>query len=218
MVLMVLFSLFTIVVFCSAPAFAIEETDEVILNPNFDPADIDAWTEELLSNADSVTPTGDFKVPQLRSTSGNWSWRDGVICVTDSYAVFDFFNNGHAGIVAVAPHYYSTVEANPGTGVTVVYGHWADRFTGRVYQVGVLSTSVQQEYDASRWACNQIGKPYGFPIALGNRSKFYCSQLVYAAYKDTAGVNLDTAAWPGFIHPFELLDTRNVKITYSRIP
>lgn len=198
---------------------AMSERGEKVLNPDFDSALVEKWTQELRGNAEKTPVLGDFKTSQNNNAKvGTWSWRDGVICYTESYASLPWFNNGHAGIVAVAPYYYSTVEANPNSGVSAIYGSWDVRFTGIVYQVGPLATTVLQDQQAAQWACNQIGKPYAFPIMLTNRSKFYCSHLVYAAYLDTCGVNLDTLAWPGFIHPDELLNTNNVGIIYSRIP
>lgn len=37
-----------------------------------------------------------------RARAGSWSWRDGVICITDSYASSPLFNNGHAGIMGAS--------------------------------------------------------------------------------------------------------------------
>ena len=182
------------------------------------------WADELITRANTVKISPDKsnliytdRQPKRVSTTGAWTWRDGVICVTDSYASVDWFNNGHAGIVAAAPYYRATIEANPNVGVQVRYGDWASRFPSKnVWQAGVHATTVQQDHDAAVWAATQLGKPYKFPTTLGNRDAYYCSHLVYAAYKDTAGVNLDTIKWPGFIHPFELLDTSNVSIVYRR--
>lgn len=155
-----------------------------------------------------------------RKNFGTWSWRDGVICVTDMYVNLNGipYNHGHAGIVAAAPYYHATMEANPYIGVKEVYGRWDERFSGRVYQVNVRGTTEAQDQAAALWTHGQIGKPYKFPIALGERSGYYCSQLIHAAFMETCGVNLDTMAFPGFIHPFELLDTKNVEITFRRIP
>lgn len=151
---------------------------------------------------------------------GTWSWRDGTICVTDMYVNLNGlpYNHGHAGIVAAAPYYNATMEANPYIGVREVYGRWDERFSGRVYQVNVRETTDAQDHAAAVWTHGQIGKPYWFPITLSERRGYYCSQLVHAAFMDTAGVNLDTFAYPGFIHPFELLDPKNVEITFRRLP
>lgn len=149
-------------------------------------------------------------------TTGVWDWRDGLICITESN-VTGAFNNGHAGIMGVAPDYYMTYEANPGSGVAAQNGNDPVRFNNKnVWQAGVTSTTVAQDAAAAQWARNQIGKPYGFPAALSNRSKFCCSHLVYAAYKDVTDVDLDTNSFPGFIHPFELFSSPETTVTYLR--
>ena len=180
------------------------------------------WERQVWEKVDSMEPVGDFKTGS-RSV-GAWSWRDGVICVTDSYASVSFFNNGHAGMMAIAPYYYKTVEANPqrsdGTGgcVEICDGYWETRFSnGRLVQVGVTETTVQQDHDAAVWACNQIGKPYKFwNNDMSRRDAFYCSHLIYAAYLDTCGVNLDTPAYACCIHPFEFLDNPKTTLIYER--
>lgn len=162
----------------------------------------------------SAMHTGNISTTQ--SITGVWDWRDGLICITESN-VSGAFNNGHGGIMGVAPDYYCTYEANPGTGVSTKDGNYPNRFSGKnVWQVGVTNTTVAQDAAAAQWARNQIGQPYGFPVALSNRSKFYCSHLVYAAHKDVTGVNLDTSVFPGFIHPFELFASPETTVTYLR--
>ncbi|NMB03149.1 MAG: hypothetical protein GX978_01200 [Tissierellia bacterium] len=177
--------------------------------------------EEIKNRANSAPVQGDFKLGSgsnsnfLRSSVGSWSWRDGVICITE--ATTFILNHGHAGLIAIAPYYYATVEANPRAGVQIVYGEWASRFPDKqVWQVGVTNTTVYEDQLAATWACQQIGKPYGFPIALGNREKFYCSQLVYAAYLEKCGVNLDTLAWVAWISPWEILDNSQVTLMYRK--
>lgn len=149
-------------------------------------------------------------------TTGSWSWRDGIICITESH-VSVAFNNGHAGIMGIAPDYNMTYEANPASGVTICPGDYQSRFPGKnVWQVDVTSTDDGQDEAAAQWTRNRIGYSYGFPITLSNRSKFYCSHLIYAAFKDTANVDLDTSAFPGFIHPFELFASPETTVTYLR--
>ena len=102
---------------------------------------------------------------QTQYTTGEWDWRDGLICITESN-VSGAFNNGHAGIMGVEPDYYMTYEANPGTGVSAKNGNYPTRFPGKnVWQVGVTNTTVAQDAAAATWARNQIGKSYGFPVA-----------------------------------------------------
>lgn len=146
-----------------------------------------------------------------RSVSGTWSWRDGVICVCDSYT--SFLNHGHAGIVAAAPHYYSTIEANPNKGVQVVRGDWPSRFKPRVYQAGVISTSVAQDQKAAKKAASFLEKPYSLLSTLTTTDTFYCSQLVYQAYRLGAGVSLPHGL-PGIITPSDLLHAGATEVTY----
>lgn len=146
-----------------------------------------------------------------RSVSGTWSWRDGVICVCDSYT--SFLNHGHAGIVAAAPHYYSTIEANPNKGVQVVQGDWPSRFKPRVYQAGVISTSVAQDQKAAKKAASFLTKPYSLLSTLTTTDTFYCSQLVYQAYRLGAGVSLPHGL-PGIITPSDLLHAGATEVTY----
>lgn len=209
------------IVFSSTTVFAEENsTTELGSDVAFleDKARQATWEDQVWSRAESAPVLGDWKSEISTYSTGSWSWRDGVICVTDSYASVSFFNNGHAGMIAVAPYYYATIEANPSDGVQIRYGDWPSKYsTGRIVQVGVLSTTEAQDQQAAQWACNRIGYPYQFGInRLGSRDAFYCSQLVYAAYKDVCGVDLNTIAWPGYIHPFELIDTSKTAIIYER--
>lgn len=181
----------------------------------FSAEQIHEWEQAALEEADSSIPKGDFKSRE-RAAVGGWSWRDGVICVTDSYARTPLFNNGHAGIVAPVPYYDSTIEANEGAGVEVVGGEWIYRFPEyTVYQYGVKRTSVEQDQRASEWAARQIGKSYNHDFFnIHRRDKFYCSQLVWAAYKDVTGVDIGTWEWGAAIHPFELMHSGETELIY----
>ncbi|QIK45253.1 hypothetical protein G7055_05860 [Streptococcus pyogenes] len=196
-------------------AVAEENYDETY----FSNSEVQNWEQTILVNADNDIPTGDTKANGgrvYRSATGSWSWRDGIICVTDSRAKSPLFNNGHAAIVAVAPYYDATIEANPSDGVQPKYGHWNTRFAGsKVYQYGVLKTSVAQDQNAAKWAAKHIGKGYNHNFFdIGRRDKFYCSQLVWAAYKDTSGADIGTWEWGHAIHPFELMSSKETTLLY----
>ena len=122
-------------------------------------------------------------------------------------------NHGHAGIVAAAPHYYSTIEANPNIGVQVVRGDWPSRFKPRVYQAGVISTSVAQDQKAAIKAASFLKKPYSLLSTLTTTDTFYCSQLVYQAYRLGAGVSLPHGL-PGIITSSDLLHAGATEVTY----
>ncbi len=185
------------------------------MEESIDKNEMRVWEKSILEDINSETPIGDWKTMD-RAAHGGWTWRDGVICISDSYAITPLFNNGHAGIVAADPYYYATIESNPGTGVQVVYGNWTNRFSGStVYQIGVKKTSIQDDQNVAYWAARQIGKPYNHEFFnINTRNKFYCSQLVWAGYKDVTGVDIGTWDWGYAIHPFELLKSSETVLIY----
>ena len=199
--------------------------DEDFNNPEF----VQKWCDMMISYADKQPAVGDWKnndlnkdnVNEKSSTQGSWSWRDGVICIRDSYAFLANYDNGHAGIVGIAPNYYCVIEANPGSGVENVYGAWHENNpSAHVYQVGVTNTTVEEDAEAAEWADDQVGKNYGYPIItlLSDRTKYYCSHLVYAAYLDVCNVDLNTSSYPGLIHPYEILNNAQVTRIFTYIP
>ncbi|OEG15713.1 hypothetical protein BCR23_09300 [Enterococcus quebecensis] len=209
-------------ILASTPAYAINDakidtTKEINnwddLNSIF--PDNEKWEEEMKNEANNAPIEIDPKALG-RARAGSWSWRDGVICITDSYASSPHFNNGHAGIMG-ASRWYTTVEANPNDGVQFKSGDWPSRFGGQIWQVGVKSTSVAQDKKAALWAEKQVGKKYNKNfLDRGTRSSYYCSQLVWAAYKDTANVDLDTWRYATAIHPFELHQTDKTILIYRK--
>lgn len=145
-----------------------------------------------------------------------WSYQDGLICVTD--AKTSGFNHGHAGIVGTAAYPGCTIEANPNSGVQALSADWPTRFAGKkVVQGGVNGTGIYQDQAAALWAESQMGKPYNYNfLNTSTRSSFYCSQLVWAAYYDTLGVDISNG-WHTYITPFELVENpRKVIINYYR--
>ena len=179
--------------------------------------DIDRVTQEGFAYAQSAPIVAD-KESNTRGIVGEWSWRDGVICVTDSYFWgLSFLNHGHAGIVASAPYYYQTVEAlNATEGIDFVPEHWRGRFDGRIYQCGVNATTVAQDAQAASlataWAQDK-SKTYSLKSTLETTDTFYCSQLVYQAYRLGAGYTLPHAL-PTVITPADLLHQGATSIIY----
>lgn len=161
----------------------------------------------------SVVPD---KTERTRARHGRWTWRDGVIAVTNN----GISGSWHAGIVAPQKSWV-TAESSPKTGVKLQYNFEGRGTVGKynVWQTGVKSTTVSQDWHAGHWAGRQVGKPYNYNFyKTNNRNSFYCSQLVWAAYMDVAKVNLNTSAYdiPGAraIHPSELLYNNKVQLIY----
>lgn len=133
-----------------------------------------------------------------------YPYRKGVILVTmDAYK--DLIPTGHAAII------YDTfnVVESLAVGVTTGGNDWY-RTKTTCYGVAMLHTNMAQDRKAANYCYNQIGKPYNYNYYnMTTRKKFYCSQLIYAAYLDKFGIDLNTAWFDvgslHAIHPGELV-------------
>ncbi|GHU44704.1 hypothetical protein FACS1894193_13430 [Bacilli bacterium] len=177
--------------------------------------------EDLSNFVDDKPLEADKPSKSVRARYGSWSWRDGVIALTDGGSGYQFlywdWSSWHAAIVA--PQWlYAVVEAGPGNGVFVTHSsastnNFERRYpNNQVWQVAPRTTSVAQDLEAGRWAGRQVGKPYNNDFAgdIRRTDKFYCSQLVWAAYYYSCGYDLDLPRYntPGTwrIHPKEIYD------------
>lgn len=179
--------------------------------------------EDLSNFMDNKPLEADKPSRAVRARYGSWSWRDGVIALTDGGSGSQVpvlgleWSSWHAAIVA--PQWlYAVVEAGPGNGVFVTYSSaTTNKFERRypnnqVWQVAPRTTSVSQDLEAGRWAGRQVGKPYNNDFAgdIRRTDKFYCSQLVWAAYYYSCGFDLDLTRYNTFgtwrIHPKEIYD------------
>lgn len=175
--------------------------------------------QEYLEYGENAPIEADVKSRQ-RARIGSWSWRDGVICVTDAGSSLLVTNSWHAAIVAPQKNYVVAEAEGVGKKVRLAKGDWGSRFSrNRVWQVGVKKTSVAQDWNAGYWAGRQVGKPYNLNFWNIKQTKsFYCSQLVWAVYYYTAGVDLDKtdnnigSSWA--VHPGEFINNSQTAITY----
>ena len=144
---------------------------------------------------------------------GYYPQRSGVILVTDD-KFGGIIPTGHAGIIYSRD---STVEAI-NTGVKVMGNKWyMDK--KQVYGVTVRGTSTAQDAKAADWAHAQVDKPYNLAFFnVDQRDSFYCAQLVWAAFKDLYGIDLNTEENGKAIHPMELVKTPNTKLVYKMRP
>lgn len=63
----------------------------------------------------------------------------------------------------------------------------------------------------TNWWNDQKGKPYNYEYYNTRiRSKFYCSQLIYAGFLDVSGCNLNRNG--GVVTPLDLISNSSVKI------
>jgi uncharacterized protein YycO len=121
--------------------------------------------------------------------AGDYPTRAGVILVT-SDAYKGLIPTGHAAIVVNAS---LVVEAMPNG---VVFGPNAWQGKGQAYAVTARTTTYAQDAQAAQWAIGKIGRPYNYDYwNTATRTKFYCSQLVWAAFKDNFKIDLNTSAY-----------------------
>lgn len=154
------------------------------------------------------------------STSGIYPERKGVILVTgDKY--MGIIPLGHSAIV------YSTTQVVESISDGVVFGknNW-NTSKGSCVAVTVSSTSAAQDASAADWCSGKVGLPYNYDYYnMDTRSKFYCSQLVWASFNDNYGIDLNTDEFDIFlfgikvsraIHPYELATNDKVYVIYRQ--
>ncbi len=181
--------------------------------------------DQLIRQADRQTVKADTKGKQQTSAFATRSFgnttpltsyptRKGVIMVTpDSHKGIPL---GHAAIVYKKD---CVVEATF-HGITTGANNW-DKTRKKVYGVTVNKTTDKQDEKAADWCYEQVGKLYNFNyFNTKTRKKFYCSQLVYAAYLDNYNIDLNTSAWNTIlgnpIHPMELVTTSQTTTIYRK--
>lgn len=157
----------------------------------------------LLSKSQSLLAT--------TASTGTYPTRYGVILVTED-KFKGIIPTGHAAIIWTS----TTVVESLSNGVTTGPNDW-NTSKSTCYGITVKGTTTAQDNAASNWCYKQIGKPYNYNYLDKNtRTKFYCSQLVYAAFLDNYNINIDTSAFITAVHPMELVDSANTYTIYIK--
>ncbi|WP_353097694.1 YiiX/YebB-like N1pC/P60 family cysteine hydrolase [Tissierella praeacuta] len=143
--------------------------------------------------------------------SGTYPRRKGAILVTkDKFK--GIIPTGHAAIV----YSHGTVVESLGEGVITGKNDWYET-RKTCYGLTVKGTTISEDEQAANWCYRQIGKPYNWNyLNSSTRDKFYCSQLVYAAFLDNFGINLDTSDFGAAVHPMELVNSNNTSLLYEK--
>lgn len=151
------------------------------------------------------------KIKEVVSLTGTYPTRYGVILVTaDKYK--GLIPTGHAGIIWTS----STIVESLSNGVTTGPNDWNTSKTS-CYGISVKGTTVDEDNEASNWCYRQLGKPYNYNyFNVSTRKKFYCSQLVWAAFKDNYGIDLDTSDFGDAVHPMELVNSSKTYTIYKK--
>ena len=146
-------------------------------------------------------------------------YQPGTILVTpDKFK--DVLPLGHAAIVKDSNVIIEAVKR----GVVKGKNNWDDPMKGKKRFVGlkVKNLNETQLKKAVKYAEKQVGKPYNKNFFNSKtKKKFYCSQLVWAAFYDTLKINLDSEVFGladnkkvAAIHPIELALSPHTKTVY----
>lgn len=156
-----------------------------------------------LSNSDMTKAGND--------TPGIYPTRTGVILVTPD-KFLNFLPLGHSAIIKTS----STVVESTARGVVMGPNNW-NKTKKQCYAVTVRETTEEEDCEASNWCFGQLRKPYNFNyLNIWTRSRFYCSQLIWAAFLDNYGINLDTSAFGHAIHPLELVTSPKTDLIFTK--
>ena len=177
----------------------------------FDEEELEALTERVEVKSRLFRAREKQNTKGLLKGTGSYPRRKGNILVT-SDAYKNLIPTGHAAIVYSSN---SVVEALA-NGVVKGKNNW-NTSKRTCWGVTVSWASNSEEAAASDWCYRQIGKPYNYNyLNTSTRSCFYCSQLVWAAFKDMYGVDLNTPAFGNAVHPLELVDSGETTILYQK--
>lgn len=163
--------------------------------------------------ADQKPVVGDIKDNSSLRSVGIYPTRNGVILVTAD-AWKGLIPTGHAGIIWDGKK--GLIIESLSDGVQTGPNNW-NKTKKTCYAVGVKKTSEDQDNSASNWCANQRGKKYNFNyFNTSTRKTFYCSQLVWASFLDNYGIDMNTSAYGGAVHPMELVNTPETDLIYQK--
>lgn len=174
--------------------------------------------ERVKAGDKDLMPTDQDLKEKGITTKGGYPTRKGTILVTKAFGVTSL--TGHAGIVYNSN---TSIESFPKIfspkGQDGVYSYpndWNTRYSSG-YGVNVRGTSQAQDNDAADYSYRrfQERKPYNWTFTdTENGAKFYCSQLVYKAFKVMNGVNINHNG--GIVYPMDLVNSSNTYIVWSK--
>ena len=203
--LLILCSALVITLASGEAAYAAQSVDEVFPPDEVTRVWAEAESKPLLPDKTEIDGAVSTR------SMGTYPRRRGVILVTDD-KLSGLIPTGHAAIV----YNYGTVVESLALGVTTGQNNWYSSH-GTCKAVTVNATSNAQDAAAADWCYGQIGKLYNFNyLYVAGRDRFYCSQLVWAAFLDLYGIDLNTNEFGPAIHPAELVATPKTTLIYEK--
>lgn len=123
------------------------------------------------------------------SVLGKYPTRKGVILVTSTGKIANVV--GHAAIVYSKGYIIESVEK----GVVISKNNWKTK-KNNMAAVTVRSTTMEQDKKVSDWCLKQKGKKYNYNYySINSKGSYYCSQLIWAGYKNLCKINLNTKVY-----------------------
>lgn len=162
---------------------------------------VKASNNQLLGAKDSI---GKAKGTLTTALPDGYPTRAGIFLTTSDSSTLGL-PHGHNGIIWST---YTTVEAKSENGVQRYSNDWTNRYAD-VLASSVNGTTSSQDNEASNWCYAKIDCGYNWNfLNTGTRDKFYCSQLIWAAFKDKYSINIDDDG--GIIIPYDIALSKNV--------
>lgn len=120
---------------------------------------------------------------------GTYPTRKGVILVTATGKIANVV--GHSAIVYSSGYVIESVQ----NGVVIGRNNWKTK-KANMAAVTVRKTTVAQDAKVSDWCRKQKGKKYNFDYYNMYKVKeYYCSQLIWAGFKNLYNIDLNTKAY-----------------------
>ena len=144
-----------------------------------------------------------------RATKGKYPTRKGVILVTSTGKVANVV--GHTAIIYSSGFVVEALKS----GVVISRNNWKTT-KSNMAAVTVRNTTPKQDAKVSDWCKKQKSKKYNFDYYnTKTNKKYYCSQLIWAGYKNLLNIDLNTKAYDTdqkkAIGPYEFVRKSNSK-------
>ena len=145
-------------------------------------------------------------IQKLNAKADNPTLRGAILVTTDAYK--NLIPTGHAAVLYSKDY---VIEALA-DGVQRGKNNWV-KTKKEFFVCEANGISRDGMIRAMGWCDKKRGKPYNYNYYnIDTRDSFYCSHLIYAAYKDYFGIDMNTKDFDSSvlgkaIHPIELVST-----------
>ena len=175
---------------------------EFYKNRGFSDSDLDL----MVSNSSGLESQVALRV------HGSYPREKGIILVTKD-KIDGVVPLGHAAIVY---NHYLVVESDAQDGVHYGDNNWWK--TRKItYGLKVHTLSQYERGQVADWCSRKRTLPYNWNFYdVDTRSRFYCSQLVWAGFKDIYNVDLNGGQFGQAIYPPEMIDSGYVYKIYIK--